>query len=417
MKKREAISERSIQFNPCSDQFHQNPYPVYERLQQHAPLHRMMGSWVLTRYEDVAAVLRNRRFSSKLFEDTIWRNKPDFGCGEADPIKFFIRKAIVFTENPDHSRLRSLTNDCFSPKAAAQDHKLLKNIIETFIDEVLEQPHVDIVADVAGPVAMVATGARIGLDVGRIPDMTTWVGNVRKLLDPGLMTAEDYQLAHDGLTNLLAVMEQRMTESAANGEKNMFSCLRARERRGDTLSEREISLTAVMSFIAGTETTKALISNAVYLLLNNPGQLDLLRQNPSLMSGLVDEVLRFESPLQQTKRVALEDIEIPCGLIRGKNQVLVCLGASNRDPAKFPDPHRFDIKRENSHDHMAFGHGMRTCLGAPIASKITEITIEKLFLSDIAIKAETKNLRWQTASRILRCIESLPVQTTSPALA
>lgn len=399
-------------FNPVSEEFHQNPYPVYEWLQRDEPYYRLLGSWVLTRFADVVEVLSNRAYSSRLFEDIIWKNKPDFGIPEPDPIQFFIRKAIVFTENPDHARLRRLTNSSFTQRQIDAERTMLTAVVDAAIGQAEQSDIADVVEMIADPVPLRVMAGRLGLDVDAHPGFARRVNDARQLLDPGLMTREDYERTHASMTELLEIMRKQAGGCPFHGagKHDLMESMAAARWGEDRLDHEEVLLLSIMTFVAGTETTKALIGNSIYLLLSHPDQLALLRRDRSLLRNAVEEVMRYESPLQQTKRVAIEDIKLGDASIRKGEQILLCLGAANRDPAQFAEPQRFDISRSNSNTHLAFGYGMRNCLGGGLAATIAETAIERLLLdrTDVTLAADT--FHWQTKSRILRSLDRLPIR-------
>ncbi|HXZ02886.1 MAG TPA: cytochrome P450 [Stellaceae bacterium] len=413
-----STGRKPLRFNPVSEEFHQDPYPVYQWLQRDEPRYRLLGSWVLTRFADVVEVLSNRAYSSRLFEDIIWKNKPDFGIPEPDPIQFFIRKAIVFTENPDHARLRRLTNDSFTQRQIDAERPLIAAVVDAAIERAARSGVADVVEAIAEPVPLRVMAGRLGLEVDAHPGFARRINDARQLLDPGLMTREDYERTHASMTELMEIMRKQAGGGCpfhGVGKHNLMEGLEAARWGEDRLDHEEILLLSIMTFVAGTETTKALIGNSIYLLLSHPDQLALLRRDRSLLRNAVEEVMRYESPLQQTKRVAIEDTRLGDASIRKGEQLLLCLGAANRDPAQFADPQRFDIGRANANEHLAFGYGMRNCLGGGLAATIAETVIERLLLDRTDVTLAGDGLHWQTKSRILRSLQRLPVRLGAAA--
>lgn len=399
-----------IRFNPFSEEFYRDPYSVYRRLRSTEPFHRFMGTWVLTRYRDVTTILRDRRFSSMLFPETIARNKPYFKNVERDPIEAFAAKAIVFTENPDHTRLRQLVNPSFNPKAIQRERPLIERVADELLQEGLVKGHMDGIADFAEPLPLKVTAERIGLPKEILPDVRDWTHVIRQLLDPGSMTKDVYEHVYDALYAFIDRLRRILPERRSNPGHDLMSQLLASHHRGDKLTDDEVMLTCIMSFVAGTETTKFLIGNGILALLRHPDQLQNLHDNPHSIGRAVNEVLRYDAPLQQTKRVALEDVALAEVTIKKDEQVLLCLGAANRDPEQFDEPDRFNITRNNIHTHLGFGHGMRTCLGGVMASLEAEVAFQKLFLGDIQVELASADLQWQRESRILRGLTELPLR-------
>lgn len=405
-----AARGEKTRFNPFSAEFRSDPYAVYRRLREEDPLHRIMGTWVLTRYRDVRAVLRDRRFSSILFPETVRKNKPNFDDGAGDPISAFVVKAIVFTENPDHARLRQLVEPSFCRARIEHERPMIEGVIAELIDDALTKGGMDGVDEFADLVPLRVTSARIGLPRNIVGDVRGWVHDVRRILDPSLMTKDDYERAHCSLIAFLDVLRGILAQRRAGIGDDLMSELISRRYGDDRLTDDEVLLTCIMSFVAGTETTKYLITNGIFAFLRHPDQLQRLRRKPALMKNVVDEAVRFDAPLQQTKRIALEDVPFAGVTIKEGEQVLLCLGAANRDPEQFPDPDRFDIERADSHAHIGFGYGMRGCVGGAMASLEAEVAFAKLFLGDVDVRLAAASPRWQEESRILRGLSELPLR-------
>src|SRR5712691_12940876 len=313
-----------VRFNPFGEEFRRNPYSVYAQLRSREPLHRFMGTWVLTRYRDIVAALKDRRFSSTLFPDTVKKNKPDFGDPPPDPVEAFIAKAIVFTENPDHARLRRLVNPSFNADAIEAERVLIERVVDEFLSRALARGGCDGIAEFADLVPLYVTAERIGLPRAIYTNIRDWVHETRRLLDPGLMTKADYRRAYDGLHAFISVLRELLPQRRAHPGHDLMSQLLAGRHGADELTDDEVMLTCIMSFVAGTETTKFLIGNGVLAFLQHPEEIGRLRERPQLLGNAVEEVLRFDAPLQQTKRVALKDVQIDGITIREGEQVLLC---------------------------------------------------------------------------------------------
>ncbi len=407
-----AAATPGVRFNPFGDAFRRDPYAVYADLRRREPMHRVMGTWILTRYDDVAAVLKDRRFSSALFAQTVSKNKPELGNAGFDPIDAFMAKAIVFTENPDHARLRHLVSPCFSREAIGAERPMIERIVDDLIAAALGAGGCDGIDDLADRVPLQVTIERIGLPRACAMAVRGDVHDIRHLLDPGMMSRADYRRADGALKRLVNRLRSMLPQRRAQPGHDLMSQLIAARHGDDRLSDDEIVLSCIMAFVAGTETTKFLIGNGLLALLQHPAQAERLRAQPHLLANTIDEVLRYDAPLQQTKRIALADVPLGGITIRKNEQVLLCLAAANRDPDRFPDPDRFDIARTNSAAHLAFGWGMRGCLGAPMASLEAEVVFERLFLRDLGLQLGAAQLPWQTESRILRGLHKMPLRVS-----
>lgn len=400
------MASHTAKFNPFGGGFVQDPYATYFRLRQSEPVHRFLGVWVITGHDDVVTVLRDRRFSSSLFPKIIDQRKPDFHDAN-DPITAFIAKAIVFTENPDHARLLKLISPYFTQQAIDAELPAIERVVDGLLQRIPLDSPFDGMAELADVVPLHVTANRLGLPEGIRPAVKKWVHDVRMLLDPGLMTERQYRAAYEALLNFLPPLRAILTDRKHAPKGDLISKLISSRHGTDCLTDEEIVLLSIMTFVAGTETSKYFIGNGILAFLENPEQMRLLRRRPELLDRAASEVLRFNAPLQQTKRVAVENVQIGDVLIQKGEQVLLCLGAANRDPAVFPDPDAFRIDRDNSAKHVGLGYGMRNCLGGGLAFALACTVFERLFLQDIEPQLVMGDIAWQRKSRILRGPEQL----------
>lgn len=257
------------------------------------------------------------------------------------------------------------------------------------------------------PVMVMCDWMRLPPDLHEVVER--WTHDIRSLLEPGLLKAPDMVHAcgvvDSFVRELRAVMDERR---AAPGDDLISALLAARTAGGDRLSDEEVAFVCIMCFVAGNETTAALIGNAVLALLQHPAQGELLRRRPELAPSAVQEALRYDSPLQVTKRLVIDQVQIDDVMLREGDQVLLCLAAANRDPAVFADPDAFDITR-SANGHVAFGHGMHGCLGGTLATVQAEVALAELFGRSGRLAATPARLQWQSHSAIVRALESLPV--------
>lgn len=397
-----------VRFNPFSDEFRADPYPMYAALRERAPVHRTMGMWVLTAHADVRAVLRDRAFGVDVIPLALRRQAARLGVTGTERIDRLAAQSLVFTENPDHARLRALVNRVFTASAATRLRPRIAARAEQLAAAVWHGGETELVGAFAGPLPVLALCDWLGLPEHLHPLVGGWTHDIRFLLEPGLMTAADFARVRtvvDTFTGeLRAVIDRRRAEPGAD----LVSLLLAsRTGAGDRLTDDELAGIGVMCFVAGVETTKSLIGNAVLALTEHPAAQDRLRADPALIGTAVAETLRYDSPLQHTKRVARRDTPLGGHLLRAGDQVLLCLGAANRDPAAFPDPDTFDPARAPG-AHLAFGHGLHGCLGAPLAELQARIALGCLLrLPGRLVRAGEPE--WQDHSFIVRGPRRLPL--------
>lgn len=402
-----------IRFNPFSANFRRDPYPFYRSLREAKPVHRTMGMWVLTRHADVRAVLRDRAFGAGLIPELITRHAERLEQDGVGQIQRLARKSLVFTDNPDHARLRGLVNRVFTAQEVAKLRPLVDEAAESLVRRAWENGGMDAVSGFAAPLPVMVMSGWMGLPDDLRRQVGRWTHDIRFLLEPGLMSGADFAHVCDVVERFAAELDAVLAQRRSRPGDDLISrLLAARTTGGDRLSDEEIVFVCMMCFVAGNETTKSLIGNGLLALLGNPEQDALLRRRPELLPRAVAEVLRYDSPLQQTKRVATRDAEIGGQRVREGEQVLLCLGAANRDPEVFDRPEDFDITRQ-AQEHLAFGHGMHGCLGGVLAGLQAEVALECLYRRPERLEPDWDELQWQEHSFIVRGLTRLPVSVRS----
>jgi cytochrome P450 len=378
-----------MRFNPLAPSFRADPYPQYAALREAPPV-RTLGMWVLTRHADVVAVLRDRSVSAELIPQVVARRGPG-----AEAILRLGRASLVFTDDPAHARLRGLVNRVFTTAAVEELTPLVEAAVDTRTAGLAGT--VELMAAVADPLPIEVLCTWLGLPTALHGRVARWTHEVRLLLEPGLMTEDD-------LARVAAVVETFAGTLADVRTAGLLHELRrARTAGGDRLSEEEVAFLGIMCFVAGTETSAALIGNAVLALLAHPDQVGAARARPA---AAVREVLRHDSPLQMTTRRAGGDLVVGDARIAAGEQLLLCLGAANRDPRVFGDPDRFDVDRPPG-PHLGFGFGMHGCLGGALAELVAGRTLGALLERGLRPAGP---VRRRTDSGIVRGPAELPVQ-------
>jgi cytochrome P450 len=409
-----ATADAPIRFNPFSAEFRRDPYPLYRRLREARPVHRTLGMWVLTRHADVDGVLRDRTFSAGLIPQLVSRQADRLARDDVARIERLGKKSLVFTDNPDHARLRGLVNRVFTADAVAKLRPRISEAAESLVQRAWDNGGMDAIADFAAPLPITVLCDWMALPDTLRARVGPWTHDIRFLLEPGLMKA-------DGFAQVCAVVEAFATaldevvaqRRSRPGDDLVSQLLAARTGGGDRLSDEEIVFVCIMCFVAGSETTKSLIGNGLLALMTQPSQGELLHRRPDLSGSAVSEALRYDSPLQLTKRLATRDVEIGGKRIPAGDQLLLCLGAANRDPAVFSQPDDFDITREakgpGAKGHLAFGSGMHGCLGGLLAQAQAQIAFDHLYRRADRLKLFSEDLEWQDHSFIVRGLKRLPV--------
>ena len=392
-------------FNPSLPEFHANPYPFYHRLRAVEPVHQTpMGFWVLTRYDDAVMVLRDPRFGRDGFEQVLAAVYGD------DKESGRLPRSMLFRDPPDHTRLRALVSKAFTPRVIEGMRTHIQDIVDRLLDRVQDSKAMDVIADLAYPLPVTVICEMLGVPAKDQGTIRQWSSDVARSLD-AIGMPSDAEMVTRGRAARRALgdyFHRLLPERRQHPQSDLLSLLIAAEERGDKLSEGELLATCVLLFIAGHETTVNLIGNGVLALLRHPDQLERLSNEPTLIQSAVEELLRYDSPVQRTARMTNTDVEVDGRKIAKGSMVVATIGAANRDPAQFPDPDRLDITRRDNR-HIAFGFGIHFCLGAPLARVEGQVALGTLLrrMPGLALQAATPE--WRESST-LRGLKALPVR-------
>jgi cytochrome P450 len=398
------MSATDILFDPFLPEVIADPYPAYHRLRQADPVHLSpLGFWLLTRYDDCVMVLRDQRFVREGFERAL---ESVYGIlTETDRIP----RSMLFRDPPDHTRLRSLVNRAFTPRVVESLRPRIEQIVDGLLDRVQDSGRMEVIADLAYPLPVTVISEMLGVPESDRDAIKQWSADVARSLDAiGLPIATD--LVARGRAARRALVEyfrSLIPERRRQPRSDLLSHLIAAEEQGDKLSEGELLSTCVLLYIAGHETTVNLIGNGLLALLRHPGELARLRAEPRLIPSAVEELLRYDGPVQRTARIAGADVEIDGRAISKGAMAVVLVGAANRDPAQFPDPDRLDVARADNR-HIAFGFGIHFCLGAPLARLEAQIAFAALLRRAPRLALATETPEWRD-SQVLRGLKALPV--------
>ncbi len=368
----------TAQFNPFTPGLLANPYPMYKLLREQDPIHwdPLFEAWILTRYDDVDFVLMDPRFSAdraraqNRFAEMIRQQQEEFGPFSQAP-------TMLTSDPPEHTRLRRLVSKAFTPRAVENLRPRIKEIVEGLLDGVPTGSAFDLVEVLAYPLPVIVIAEMLGVPPEDRADFKRWSDDIVATLGGPMIQPEVVQTGRAAIEELVTYLAEVIAQRRMTPRDDLISGLIAAEDEGQVLTEQEIFSTTILLLVAGNETTTNLISNAMFSLLQHPDQLELLRSEPALMPSAVEELLRFNGPVQATGRVAKEDVEIDGHVVKQGQSALTVLGAANHDPAKFPDPERLDLRR-NPTDHLGLGDGIHFCLGAPLARAEAQIAFEAL---------------------------------------
>jgi cytochrome P450 len=364
-------------FNPLSPEFIRDPYPVYERLRSTDPVHLTEhGSFLASRHAEVSLVLRDKRFGKDFVDRTLRRYGPKI---MEEPVFRSMSHWMLQQDPPDHTRLRGLVVKAFTARRVEDMRPRIQQIVDQTIDAVIDRGHMDLIEDFAFRLPVTIICDMLGIPEDHREAFYTGSRDGGRLLEPVPMTPAEIAQANAG--NVMAAMyfQQLFELRRREPGDDLTTQLVQAEEDGNKLTNEELTANIILLFGAGHETTVNLIGNGLLALYRNPDQLALLKSNPALIVNAVEEFLRYDSSVQLTGRVALEDIDDLGGRKIPKGETVLCLlGSANRDPAVYPDhPDRLDITRPNLRP-LSFGGGIHHCLGAQLARIEAEIAISTL---------------------------------------
>lgn len=365
--------EAAFLFNPKHPTFRRDRYLHYKRLREEAPIHRnFMGIWVTGTYAHVRGILRDARFRSKdipyqLEKKTEMLGRLDPSARVTDLSNLFSHSRLwmAFLEGEHHARVRRLVAKAFQIRALESLRPMIRETARELLSPLRERTEFELMREFSFTLPMTIIAATLGVPRKDLPLIGSWTEIFTRILDP-LMSVEEYEpldrVSVEAIRYFGALADQRRREPQAD----LLTALVQARDEADALTEMEIIGICIMLFAAGSETSGNLFGAGTYSLLRNPDQLALLRARPDLVPSAVEELLRFDSPLQMTSRTALEDVEWGGVTIRKGEQIYLILGSANRDPAQFEDPDRLNIERQDN-PHVAFSAGPHFCVGAMLA--------------------------------------------------
>lgn len=377
-----------------------HPHDVYRRLRDTAPVHRITGAdgnpaWVVTRYQDVRDALTDPRLSV----DKRYAKEGNYQGLTLPPA---LDANLLNMEAPDHTRIRRLVVRAFTARRVEQLRAPIRETADRLLDALGPHGTTDLIASYAAPLPITVICDLLGIPDRHRRDFRVWTDT---LVAPDPSRPQDAKAA---VVAMLGFFGELLADKREEPADDLLSDLIAVRDEGDRLSEDELTSLAFLILFAGYENTVQLIGNAVLALLRHPEQLDALRADPKRIAAAVEEFHRFEGPaLLAIRRFPTEDMTIGGVPVPAGETVLLSLAAANRDPARFPDPDRLDLSRDTS-GHLALGHGVHHCLGAPLARAETEIALTALLERFPELALADGEPRWRRSLRA-RGLLALPV--------
>ena len=373
------MSTVEVEFNPFDPSFAEDPYPHWKALREHVPVHQTaLGLWVLTRYDDVLRFVRDPALSVEernarpgpleaITREVLGDDRAERGA-----------RAMLNIDPPDHTRLRKLVSKAFTPRVIERLRPRIQQLVDDALDRVEPTGEMELIGDLAFPLPFAVISEMLGMPEADSAQLREWSGTLVRSLEP-LVDPDLIRAIADAGEQMHGFTAEAITWKRRHPGDDLLSALIAAEEEGDVLTDDELVDQVMLLYIAGHETTVNLIGNGTLALLRRRTQLDRLRSDASLDANAIEELLRYDPPVQMTRRVTLDDVEIGGQMIERGTFVVCVIASANRDRVKWgDDAETLDITREDAHNHLAFGGGSHYCLGAALARLEGQVAIGSL---------------------------------------
>lgn len=383
-----------------------NPYPLYAQLRQESPVlwDRFLHAWVLTRYDDVVEVLGRFGAECTPTPDRL----TELGMQRLAPVAEIMVKQMLFMDPPQHRRVRGLASHAFTARRveALRDH--IRDIADGLIDRVVAYGEMDLMSDFAGPLPAIVSAEMLGLPTQDHEQLKEWSQTFAQILGNFQNNPDGIDDVLNATSDMTVYLQRAVAQHSDAPTVGLIGLLSQARVQGDRLTQEEVIANTIITMVGAMETITNLIGNGLVTLLRNPSALEQLRHDPAMLPTALEELLRYESPSQQTTRIAPEDLVLGGQQIERGQSVIAVMGAANRDPARFADPDTLDLTRQDNR-HLAFGWGPHFCFGAPLGRIEAQIAFEALLTRLPELELAGGPLQWR-ANLKLRGLEKLPIR-------
>jgi cytochrome P450 len=395
-----------VAFDPFEPGFVASPYEQYDRLRAHDPVHwsELLDGWVLTRHDDVVAVLRDPEVSVELDNARAtgvvrMQRERQARTGRSS-------NTLVLLDDPDHNRLRRLLQRPFGPRPVEGVRAMVTARVDAAMAELAPRGAMDVVGDFAYPLPVAVFNEMLGLPDEDAPRVRAWIQAVARMLDP-VIDDDEHARCQALMDEMYDYLDGQIEAKRAAPADDVLTALVQAEEDGDRLTRDELVAQVVTLYVAGHEPTMSLIGTGLLALLRHPDQLALLRSRPDLLPNAVNELLRFDGPNQFVRRIAVRPTTIGERSVAAGDVLYLAIGAANRDPARWHEPDRVRVDRADAAHHVQFGSGVHHCLGAHLARLQAEVALGALVLrlDDVALAGEPE---W-SERMVIRGLQRLPV--------
>ncbi len=382
--------------------------PWYQQLHAEDPVHwdEAINAWIIVRHDDIMTILQDPRVSSARIMPALQRVPAD-QRETLRPIYERLAKQIMFTDPPDHTRLRALMNRAFTARRMDALRPVIQQIVDGLLDRVQDAGRMDLIRDLAYPLPATVIGDLLGVPRSDQDQFKKWSGDFVIFLGNARVAPERVAEALQGVAAFIEYFRGLVAAHRAHPQDDLIGALLSAAEQGAMFDEDELFANCMFVLAAGHETTTNLIGNGLLLLLQRPDQLAALRADPGLIQGMVEEVLRYESPIRCMTRSVRQDLELGGKQLQAGQSLMLVMGAANRDPARYHDPDTFDVTRHEAR-HLAFGHGPHFCLGAPLARIEGQIAISTVLRRLPNLRLADESPVWEPHI-LFRGLQTLPV--------
>ena len=402
----------AVLLNPTLPGFYDDPYAQYAVLRATSPVYRepFTGAWILSRYDTVRRLVKDPTLSvAPDLADKALQVVADAATRDAALGTSGTSKWLLFLDGAAHDRIRRLMVGAFTPRAVAAWQARTEHGVDTLLDQADDCRTIDVIADFALVLPARIISEMLGIPAADLPQLTAWSHDMSRHVEMGRNTPEQFTAIHQATAAMITYMTALVEDRRAHPGEDLLSALLATDATGDQLTTAEAAAQIVMLYSAGHETVANLIGNGLTQLLGAPEQLQHLREDPSLDRPMVEELLRIDSPVQFTRRFATAPVEVEGSTLPQGADILLALGAANRDPDKWgDDADLLDLARPDANEHVSFGGGTHFCLGASLARLEARIALPTLVRRFPQLLACDPTPQWDERL-VLRGLTALPV--------
>jgi cytochrome P450 len=404
----------TVSFDPFEPGFFDDPYSHYAQLREHDPVHfSPLGVWVLFRYDDCFSLLRNPHtsvdFTRESDQPAGRRARLEMADEHFADRPLREPRDLLVLDPPDHTRLRRLVSKVFTPKRVEGLRPTVQRLVDDLLADVAPSGSIELISDLAFPLPFTVISEMLGMPDADRDQLRSWSHTLVKLLDP-ILSPDEMAAAFDAADQMFGHLDEVIAWKRQHLADDLLSALITAEDDGDVLSHEELIDQVNLLFVAGHETTVNLIGNGALALLRHRDQLELWRDDPSLDANAVDELLRFDSPVQFSRRITIDEMTIGDQVIEPGRFVMTCLGSANHDRDQFgPDADRLDLRRATAPRHLSFGSGIHHCLGAALARLEGQVALGTLIRRFDNLEQTVDAPRWN-GRIVLRGLDELPLQ-------